>query len=136
MASAEGILKLNPALLLFWPKEAKRPNRRVLTLEQIGALLQALDFRERLVAKLCVLAGMRPGEVFALRWGSIGPTFLELRERVYEGVLDSPKSERQASWVAGAGRDRRHRGMEKDRDEHERNGVRFSFRAQHTAEQP
>lgn len=94
MAIAEGILRLNPALLLFCPKEAKRPNRRVLTLEQIGALLQALDFRERLIAKLCVLAGMRPGEVFALRWGSIGATFLEVRERVYEGVLDTPKSDR------------------------------------------
>jgi len=94
MAIAEGLLRLNPALLLFCPNEAKRPNRRVLTLEQIGDVLQALDLRDRLVAKLCLLAGMRPGEVFALRWGSIGVTFLEIKERVYEGVLNSPKSDR------------------------------------------
>ncbi len=94
MAIAEGLLKLNPALLLFCPKEARRPIRRVMTAEQISVVLQALDFRERLVAKLCVLGGMRPGEVFALRWSSVGAKFLEVRERVYEGVLDTPKSER------------------------------------------
>jgi integrase len=50
--------------------------------------------RSGLIAKLCVLAGLRPGEVFALRWGSIAETFVKVRERVYEGVLDSPKSAR------------------------------------------
>jgi integrase len=94
MAIAEGLLKLNPALLLFSPKGAKRPDRKVMSVAQISGLFQALESRERLIAKLCVLAGLRPGEVFALRWGSIGETFLKVRERVYEGILDSPKSER------------------------------------------
>ena len=57
-------------------------------------MVRALEKRERVIAKLCVLAGLRPGEVFALRWGSIADTFLKVRERVYEGVLDSPKSVR------------------------------------------
>jgi integrase len=94
MAIAEGLLKLNPALLLFSPKGAKRPDRKVMGSKEISALLQVLESRERLVAKLCIFAGLRPGEVFALRWGSIADTFISVRERVYEGVLDSPKSER------------------------------------------
>jgi integrase len=55
---------------------------------------QALDRGERVIAKLCIIAGLRPGEVFALRWGNIAKTSLDVRERVYEGVLASPKSER------------------------------------------
>lgn len=94
MAIAEGLLKLNPALLLFCPREAKRPDRKVMMTDQISVLFGALENRERLVAKLCVLAGLRPGEVFALRWGGIAGTFLKVNERVYEGVLDSPKSAR------------------------------------------
>ena len=94
MAMSEGLLELNPALLLFCPKTAKRPNRRIMTIEQIGSMLRVLDIRERLIAKFCVLAGLRPGEVFALRWGRVEEKFLAVREGVYEGVLDTPKSER------------------------------------------
>src|SRR5215471_4378508 len=87
MAIAEGILKLNPALLLFCPREAKRPDRKIMTTEEAARVFEALDRRERVIAKLCIIAGLRPGEVFALRWGSIAKTSLDVRERVYEGVL-------------------------------------------------
>jgi integrase len=41
---------------------------------------------------LAILGGMRPGEIFALRWGRVGEVFAEVKERVYEGVLDTPKT--------------------------------------------
>jgi integrase len=89
MAIAEGLIKLNPALLIFTPRQAKRPDRKVLSIENIVALFQALELRERLVAKLAVLAGMRPGEIFALKWERVEETAAEVTQRVYEGVLDS-----------------------------------------------
>jgi len=94
MAQAEGLVRANPALLLFTPKEAKRKERLVMSPEQVAAVLKKLDLRERLIAKLAVLGGMRPGEIFALRWKDVAETFVEVHQRVYEGVLDTPKSER------------------------------------------
>jgi integrase len=104
MAVAEGHIRLNPALLLFTPREAKKGIRKVMKLEEVHQLLASLEMRERVVAKLAILAGMRPGEIFALRWGSIGKTFAEVTERVYDGILDSPKTERgfrQAALATG-----------------------------------
>jgi integrase len=94
MAQAEGIVQRNPASLLFTPRGAVSGPRRVMTPEQIKKVFGTLDLRERLIAKLAVLAGMRPGEIFGLKWGDIGDASLEVRRRVYEGVLDSPKSGR------------------------------------------
>jgi integrase len=104
MAVAEGLIKFNPALLLFTPKEAKRPTRRTMTLREVRIAISSLGQRERLILKLAILAGMRPGEIFALRWGRVGETFAAVVERVYEGVLDTPKSEqsvREAALAAG-----------------------------------
>jgi integrase len=94
MAQAEGLVQANPALLLFTPKGAKRNDRFVLSAEQAATVFKKLGTRERLIAKLAVLAGMRPGEIFALKWANVAETFVEVRQRVYEGVLDTPKSER------------------------------------------
>src|SRR5438105_1353539 len=68
MAVAEGHVPRNPALLLFTPKEAKRPIRRAMTVEQVQLCFAVLGQRERLIARLAILAGMRPGEIFGLRW--------------------------------------------------------------------
>jgi integrase len=67
MAVAEGYLRRNPATLLFTPRYARRPTPRIMTVDEVRQLFQILDVRERLIAKLAVLAGMRPGEIFALK---------------------------------------------------------------------
>ena len=54
-------------------------------------MFAALDERERLIAKLAILAGMRPGEIFALTWGRMASTHADIRQRVYRRKLDSPK---------------------------------------------
>jgi hypothetical protein len=66
MAVAEGYVERNPALLLFTPREAAKPVRRVMIMQEVQSCIAALDLRERLIAKLAVIAGMRPGEIFAL----------------------------------------------------------------------
>lgn len=100
MAVAEGLIDRNPALLLFAPRQARKPERKVMTVEQTTSLLTSLDPRERLIAKFALLVGMRPGEIFALRWGRIGASYAEVVERVYEGVLDSPKTDHSVRKVA------------------------------------
>ena len=100
MAQAEGLIQRNPAQLLFTPRGAVRSPGAVLSVDQVRLLSGVLQPRESLIAKLAVLAGMRPGEIFALRWADVAETYVEVKQRVYEGVLDSPKSERGFRKVA------------------------------------
>jgi integrase len=93
MAVAEGYVQRNPALLMFTPKEAKKPVRRVMTMKEVQTCFGALDRRERLIAKLAVIAGMRPGEIFALTWGGLTAAYADIRQRVYRGVIDTPKTD-------------------------------------------
>ena len=61
LAMAEGLLERNPALLLFTPKEAVLPTRRVMNLEEVQKGFSVFEQRERLIVKFGILAGMRPG---------------------------------------------------------------------------
>jgi integrase len=67
MVVEEGHLHRNPAEILYIPREARRPNRKVMIREEVKKLLEVLDPRERLIAQLAIIAGMRPGEILALR---------------------------------------------------------------------
>jgi integrase len=104
MAVAEACLPRNPAQLLFVPREAKRPMRRSMTIEQVGIFFGALLPRERLIAKLALIGGMRPGEIFALTWGRLTATYADIRQRVYRRKIDTPKTDnsmRQAALSEG-----------------------------------
>ena len=92
MAIAEGHLRLNPASLLFTPKEAKRPQHPTMTIEEVRKAFAALSIRERVITKLAILAGMRPGEIFGLKWCRVAASAAEVTQRVYRGVVDSPKT--------------------------------------------
>ena len=59
---------------------------------QVLQVLSALPQRERLIAKLAILAGMRPGEIFGLTWGRIDEVSAEVTQRVYRGKVDTPKT--------------------------------------------
>jgi integrase len=104
MAVAEGHIRLNPALLLFTPKEARKPVRRTMTIQEVQVCFGALEQRERLIAKLAILAGMRPGEIFALTWSRLTATYVDVRQRVYRRKIDTPKTDhsyRQAALSEG-----------------------------------
>ena len=100
MAVAEGYLRRNPATLLFTPRYARRPAPRIMTVDQVRQLFQVLDVRERLIAKLAVLAGMRPGEILALKWSRLEADFADIRQRIYRGDIDTPKSARSVRFAA------------------------------------
>ena len=94
MAVDDGIIRANPAGSLVTPKVAKTLERPIMTKEQVQAALKVLDLRERVVFLFAVLVGMRPGEIFALRWKNVGPQMVSVMERVYRGLPDTPKTER------------------------------------------
>jgi integrase len=93
IAIADGHLQRNPAALIFTPTAAAKPDRKVMTAAEVQNCFNALGRRERLIAKLAILAGMRPGEIFALTWGEMNATYVNIRQRIYKGIVDSPKTE-------------------------------------------
>jgi integrase len=68
LAVADGYIRRNPAEQLFTPRECPRPNTPVMTLEEVKQVFSVLDLRERVIARLAIIAGMRPGEIFGLKW--------------------------------------------------------------------
>jgi integrase len=100
MAIAEGYLLRNPAQLLFTPRECPRPEIKILTIEEVKKIFGVLGLREQLIARLAILAGMRPGEIFALTWKRLDGQYADIQQRVYRGDIDSPKSWHSVRWAA------------------------------------
>lgn len=94
IAVAEGFIERNPADLLFTPQSATRAERRVATTEEMTSVFAAMDLRERLILRPAGIAGMRPGEIFGLKWVNLEPPYADIQQRVYRGDIDSPKSPR------------------------------------------
>jgi len=92
MAMAEGLVTRNPAALIWTPRGAAKPVRRAMNVQEVQKCFDVLGQRERLIAKLAVIVGMRPGEIFALTWGTLTATYADVRQRIYRGVLDTPKT--------------------------------------------
>jgi integrase len=103
MAVGEGHIQRNPALMLFTPRDAARRERRVMNLEEVKRCLEVLDLRERLIVKLAIIAGMRPGEIFGLTWGRLSGTYAEIVQRVYRGDIDTPKTNQSVRKAALSG---------------------------------
>jgi integrase len=92
LALEENVISKNPASLLFTPKEAKRGDSKVMSVEEVRLCFTILDLRERLIAKMAILAGMRPGEILALTWGQLNKEYADITQRLYRGDIDSPKT--------------------------------------------
>jgi integrase len=102
MAVSEGALQRNPAQLIFTPRDAARPPKRTPTGAELRKVFCALDLRERLIYMLAFMAGMRPGEIFGLKWAHIGPDCADIQQRLYRGKIDSPKTHRSVRKAAFA----------------------------------
>jgi integrase len=103
MAIAEDLIGRNPAALLFTPNEAKRGERLVMTTEEVKRCFAVLDLRELLIVQLAIIAGMRPGEIFGLTWKRVGTDYADIRQRVYKGQIDSPKTVQSVRHAALSG---------------------------------
>jgi integrase len=67
----------------------------------VCALLEALPEPSRSLAWLLTFAGLRVGELLALRWRDVDLEggFIRVRQSVYEGVFDDPKTKRSRRTV-------------------------------------
>lgn len=95
MAVAEGNLQRNPAALLFTPNDKPRGSKPVMDRQQINLLSSVLELRENLICMLATIAGMRPGEIFGLKWCHVKGDKIEVQQRLYRGKIDSPKTGRR-----------------------------------------
>jgi len=91
MAASDGAVNVNPTLGLYTPACKPAPEPRVMAAEDIIRALSALDLRERLIFRMAVFDGMRPGEILAIRVGNLGVHSVRIDQRVYRGNIDSPK---------------------------------------------
>ncbi len=96
LAVDEGLVKRNPAVLLFTPRHARRIDKRQLTWIEVESLFINLALRERLIVSLALVVGMRPGEIFALQWRHFKGGSISVEQRVYRGKIDTPKTVRSA----------------------------------------
>lgn len=86
MAVEDDILAKNPARKLQVP-QTKAGEERFLLLEEVQRLVAGLEGRDRLIVRLLVECGFRPGELFALRWDDWLGEFLRIDETAREGRL-------------------------------------------------
>lgn len=93
LALSDGFVLNNPAAALKIPRKCQ-PGRamRPLTEEEVNSYLEVFDLREKLIARLAIFEGMRPGEILALRWRALAGDVLRVDERVYKRVLNTPKN--------------------------------------------
>ena len=92
MAVHEEYLSKNPAALLFTPQQVRPGLKAVMTWDEVKLLFSALKSRELLICMLATTGGMRPGEIFGLKWKNVEPDSMNIEQRIYRGRMDSPKT--------------------------------------------
>jgi integrase len=100
LAIEEGLIDRNPAKSLYTPNTVAQASKRVITEGEVTKCLLVLDLRERLIARLAIFTGIRPGEIFGLKWEHVKGDSAEIVQRVYKGKLDSPKTRRSVRTAA------------------------------------
>jgi integrase len=84
----------NPATHVRTPARVSQREPNALTPEQVRRLIAELPEPCKSMVLIAILTGLRRGELFALRWGSIDfeRKLLHVRESVYEGHFGTPKT--------------------------------------------
>ena len=99
LAVQDGYINRNPADGLCTPRQAKSGEKKILTKGGFVRAIGVLELRERVIVKLATLCGMRPGEIFGLKWEHAHENHVEVQRRVYRGDVDSPKTKRSVRKV-------------------------------------
>lgn len=86
-------LPTDPLRKLRKPKVVKRVDQTFLTPEEVHALRdQMRGLRDRLILDILIATGMRPSELFALRWSDVMEGALYVDEGFTGGRMEEPKT--------------------------------------------
>jgi integrase len=87
-AVGERIIPVNPAARVKLPgAKLRKPTKRSYTLDEMRRLLSAarsVSLREHVIVRIFYVAGLRPGELFALRVDDVEPKLLRIDEALKE----------------------------------------------------
>jgi integrase len=91
MAVSDGVVDFNPAEALFIPACKPTPDKRTMSKDEVLTALSVLD-GERLVLRIGIFDGMRPGEIYAIQLGKIDECSVRIDQRLYgSSNIDTPK---------------------------------------------
>lgn len=93
------MLGKNPAGKLVVPQSGKRKSTAHLTPEQIPVVLFHLSDRDRLIVRMFLVLGLRPGEMFALRWNDKQQNSLRIDSSITDGIEVDTKTEGSHAFV-------------------------------------
>ena len=96
-AIEQEFLVKDPTRKLKIPKNLRPKDKRILTWDQLGAVLAKATRRDRLILLLDMTDALRPSELFAIRWRTFDDqNTLDLTETIYRGEIrpfgKTPKS--------------------------------------------
>jgi len=89
----------NQARKLAVPRSGKKVANVHLTPEQIPQVLFQLSDRDRLIVRMFLVLGLRPGEMFALRWNDKVGNSLRIDSSITDGIEVETKTEGSDSYV-------------------------------------
>lgn len=89
-----GNIEDNPVRKTRMPRQGPRPEKQVLSPEQLRLLLEMLREPSKSLVWLLALTGLRIGELLALRWQDVDleAGVLRVRRTLYERHFDEPKT--------------------------------------------
>jgi integrase len=98
-AIEQDFLVKNPARKLSMP-ETRKVCKRILTPEEIAAIMGQLSARDRLIVRMFLVLGLRPGELFVLRRDDKVPGRVRIDESVSpDRLIVEPKTDASVSYV-------------------------------------
>jgi integrase len=95
----QDFLSKNPGRKLAIP-ETRAENKRFLSIEEIPQVLRRLPFREEPILRVTLVLGLRPGELFALRWNDVEGYSLRLEATVDGKIYPKLKTKQSRGYVA------------------------------------
>jgi integrase len=95
-AEIDELVDSNPVRKTKLPKRGPVAEKVPVDSAKLRALLDALPEPSRSIATLLAFGGLRIGEMLALRWMDVdfGKSMIRIRQSIYDGVFDEPKSQR------------------------------------------
>ena len=99
-AVEQELLGKNPMRKL--PQPDVRPEcRRFLSIAEIGALLDSMNARDRLICRIQLVCGLRPGELFGAKWDDFdaGAGRLRIDEAAVDGMMKATKTAGSRAFV-------------------------------------